>query len=151
VRARSIVVVGAAAIVPLGLVAASCGDDGPGDTARFCTEVQAHAAELTANPETLEAVGPFLDLYRDIAEVAPLQVEPHWQALILNYETASTVDMADPASVQRAVAQSYATERSAVEVHDFLLQRCNVDLGPVTTIVPHGPAQPPPGTTTVPG
>ncbi len=154
VRVRSIVIVGVAALVPLGLLATSRGDDGPGDTARFCTEVQAHSAELTANPETLDDVGPFLDLYRDIADVAPLQIEPHWQALILNYETATTVDMSDPASVQRAVAQAFATERSAVEVHDFLIERCNVDLGPVTTIVPHGAAPTPAGTspvTTVPG
>ena len=38
----------------------------------------------------------------DIGDVAPLAIEPHWQALVLNYETASTVDMADPESVQRA-------------------------------------------------
>ena len=57
---------------------------------------------------------------------------------MLNYETASTVDMADPESVQRALAQAYATERSAVAVKAFLLANCNVDIGPVATVVPHG-------------
>ena len=61
---------------------------------------------------------------------------------MLNYETASTVDPADPASVQRSLARAYQTEESAVAVHDFLLANCNVDLGPVATIVPHGPVAP---------
>ena len=82
-----------------------------------------------------------------IADVAPLAIEPHWQALVLNYETASTVDPTDPASTQRAYARAYQTERSAVAVHDFLLANCNVDLGPVTTIVAHSPATTPPGST----
>jgi len=120
VRARSIVVVGACALAPLGLLATSCGDDGPGDTARFCGEVQAHQAELTAAPAEVGDVDRFLALYRDIGDVAPLAIEPHWQALVLNYETASTVDPADPESVQRALAQAYATERSAVAVATFL-------------------------------
>lgn len=150
VRARSIVLTGAGALVPLGLLATSCGDDGPGDTARFCGEVQAHAAELTTGPAALDDVGGYVELYRDIGRVAPLAIEPHWQALVLNYETASTVNMADPESVQRALAQAYATERSAVAVTTFLLTNCGVDIGPVATIVPHTPAVPPPATT-VPG
>ena len=128
------------------LLATSCGDDGPGDTARFCTEVQDHTAELTTNPATAGDIEGYLDLYRDIGDVAPLAIEAHWQALVLNLETANTVDMADPESVQRALAQAYATERSAVAVKSFLLANCNVDIGPIATVVP--PAPPPPPATT---
>ena len=152
VRARSIVATGAsslAALTVLGLLATSCGDDGPGDTARFCTEVQEHRDELMTSPAALEDVDGYLALYRDIGDVAPLAIEPHWQALVLNYETANTVDMADPESVQRALAQAYATERSAVAVQAFLLANCNVELGPIATVVPQAP--PPPPATTVPG
>ena len=146
VRARSIVLAGAGVLVPLGVLATSCGDDGPGDTARFCTAVQEHAAELTTRPATEEDIAGFIDLYRDIEDVAPLAIEAHWQALVLNYETASTVDMADPESVQRALAQAYATERSAVAVKSFLLANCNVDIGPIATVVPQNPPPPPPTT-----
>jgi hypothetical protein len=152
VRARSIVATGAsslAALTVLGLLATSCGDDGPGDTARFCTEVQEHRDELMTSPAALEDVDGYLALYRDIGDVAPLAIEPHWQALVLNYETANTVDTADPESVQRALAQAYATERSAVAVQAFLLANCNVELGPIATVVPQAP--PPPPATTVPG
>lgn len=147
VRARSIILVGAGALVPLGVLATSCGDDGPGDTARFCTAVQENAAALTTPPATLDDVDGFVDLYRRIGRVAPLAIEPHWQALILSYETANAVDATDPESVQRALAQAYATEESAVAVRDFLLTRCNVDIGPVATIVPAQPAVAPPPTT----
>jgi hypothetical protein len=148
VRARSIVLVGACALVPLGLLATSCGDDGPGDTARFCAEVQAHAGELTGGPAALDDdVGSYVDLYREIGRVAPLVIEPHWEALVRNYETASTVDMTDPESVQRTVAQAYASERSAVAVATFLATNCGVNLAPVATIVPQGGAPAAPATT----
>jgi hypothetical protein len=133
----------AAALVALGALAAGCGDDSPGgDTAKFCEEVQQHQAELLTAPTTLADVTSFVDLYKEIDKVAPLAIEPHWQALIVNYETASTVDPADPESVQKSLALAYATEGSAVQVRDFLLTNCNVDLGPVATIVPHGSAAP---------
>ena len=40
------------------------------------------------------------------------------------------------------------TEQSAVAVKDWLLTNCNVDLGPVATVVPPGP--PPTVASTVP-
>jgi hypothetical protein len=154
VRLAPPVLAAAAALVALGALAVSCGDDGPGDTATFCSEVKAHSAELVAPPKALSDVPAFLGLYKRIDRVAPLSIQPHWEALILNYETASTVDPGDPASLQRAYRQAYATEPSAVKVHDFLLSNCGVDIGPVSTIVPQGSATVPPPSapgTTQPG
>ena len=153
VRARTIVLVGAGALVPIGLLASSCGDDGPGDTATFCTEVQANSAALTSRPATLDEVAGFVALYRRLGDVAPLAIEAHWEALTRSYETVSTVEPGNQESTQQALAQAYASEESAVAVHDFLMARCGVDLGPVSTVVMHLPTQPP-GTavpTTVPG
>jgi hypothetical protein len=45
----------------------------------------------------------------------------------------------DPESMQRVAARAYATERSAVAVHDWLMANCAVDIGPVATIVPDAP------------
>ena len=94
-----------------------------------------------------------MDTYRRIGDDAPLAIEPHWQALVINYETASTVDVADPESVQRALAQAYATEESAVAVRDWLRSSCPVDLGAVATVVAHpaAPAPPVPATAPVTG
>ena len=156
-RVRSIVLVGTGALLPTAALVTSCGNDGPGDTERFCQEVQEHLPQLTGSPASVDDVDAFVDRYRSIGDVAPLEIEAHWDALILNYETASTVDPSDPESLQQARAMAYATEESAVAVHDFLLADCGVDMGPITTIVPHTPTQAgqpattPPPTTPAPG
>ena len=65
-----------------------------------------------------------------------------------NFETAATVDVDDPESEQRAVASAYATERSAIAVHDWLAAQLRRRPGPVATVGPPVVAVPP---TTVPG
>jgi len=135
------VIASGAALVAIGVLTAGCGGE-TGDTATFCGEVKAHAAELVSSPKTLSEVDDFIGIYERIDRVAPLEIQPHWQVLLLNYETANTVDPAKPESVQKALRQAYESEKSAVKVHDFLLSHCNVDLGPVATIVAQAPTPP---------
>jgi hypothetical protein len=136
--------VGAAAL----LTACGSGSSG-GDAEQFCGEVKANTqAIVKPRVRTAEDVDTLLVLYRDLGELAPLAIEADWDALILNYETASTVEPTDPESVQRVAARAYATEASAVAVHDWLLTNCAVDIGPVATLVPHDqPARNAPSTT----
>ncbi len=131
-------------------VLVGCGDDGPGDVEQFCNEVQANSAALLSAPESVDDIDDYLDLYRHIGGIAPLAIEPHWEALILNLETADSVVPDDPESLQAAIRRAYATERSAVAVRDWLLANCNVDLGPIATVVPAA-APPPPASTVPPG
>ena len=79
-------------------------------------------------------------------EGLPVRVvnESAWDALVVNYETASTVDPGDPESLQRVVAQAVRAERSAIAVHDWLLANCDVDLGNVATIGANRPPPAPP-------
>jgi hypothetical protein len=149
VRLAPPVLASAAALVAAGTLAAGCGGES-GDTATFCGEVKAHAAELVSSPKTMREVPAFIGLYERIDRVAPLEIQPHWQVLLLNYQTANTVDPAKPESVQKALRQAYESERSAVKVHDFLLSHCDVDLGPVATIVAQTPAPPSVPTASVP-
>jgi hypothetical protein len=123
-------------------ILAGCGsdDDGGGDTQRFCADVAANAAAIVAPPLTEGDVDSTLDLYRDLADAAPIAIEEEWRDLLLNVETASTVVPDDPESVQRTVAVAYATERSAVAVKNWVLTNCGVDLGPVATIAQQDPA-----------
>lgn len=145
---RAIELVAAAAAATGAL--AGCGDDDVGDAERFCAEVQTNAEAIVDPPlERPEDVDAALDLYRGVGAVAPLDIEPHWDALVLNLETASTVDPDDPESLQRVYARAYATEREARTVRDWLRDHCDVDLGPVATIVPRAPKAPP--TTTADG
>lgn len=125
------------AVVALVALAASCGGE-HSDAERFCGEIATDPAAVVAPPlgteDELEAA---LAHYRMLADLAPVAIEEEWRALVLNLETVSTVVPSDEDSLQRAVAQAYATERSAVEVQRWLLANCSIDLGPVTTIVPH--------------
>lgn len=134
------------------VVGAACGGGG-GDAERFCGEVQANRRAILdptlAAPTDVDAT---LELYRSIGDVAPLDIAAEWDRLVVNLETASTVEPDDPDSLQQAVASAYATERSAIAVRDWLRSHCRVDLGPVATIVtpaPTAPRRPPPAT--VPG
>ena len=140
--ARSRCAAALAALVTCAVPAACGGGDGP-DAGEFCAEVRADPAAITnpllATPADVDAT---LDHYRRLGELAPAEVSEDWEALVVNLETASTVVPEDPESVQRAVAQAYATEGAAVEVRTWLLERCQIDLGPVTTIAPQGPATP---------
>jgi hypothetical protein len=127
-----------AAVVALAAsFAAGCGDDGGSDAGQFCADVRADVAGVVspslASTVELDAT---LERYRALAELAPPAIAEEWSALVLNLETAATVVPDDPDSVQRAVAQAYATEKSAVAVADWLRANCAIDVGPVATIVP---------------
>ena len=142
VPARPASAIALAALVAAGL--AACGGDGGPDAERFCGGVQANPAAVVdpglATEADLEAT---LDHYRDLGDLAPAAIAAEWDDLVVNLETASTVVPGDPESLQRALAQAYATEKSAVAVHDWLIRNCGVDLGPVATITPQGRVSPP--------
>lgn len=116
----------------------ACGGGGGPSAERFCGEIDEHREELT-NPavQSESDIEPLLELYRSIADVAPLAIEREWRQLITAYETASTVVPADEQSVQLALAEIYSSEESAARVSSWLQENCAVDIGPVVTIVPH--------------
>jgi hypothetical protein len=136
--ARRAAVVAAAAALAVSVGA--CGtDDEAGDGERFCGEIQADVAAIVAPTLASGAdVDLLLDRYRTLADLAPEAISEEWDAIVLNVETANTVVADDPESVQRAVAQAYATEPAAAEVQRWLRANCGVDLGPVVTITPQG-------------
>ena len=121
------------------MVASACGDDGATNAERFCGEIEVNSDALF-RPElsTATDVEPLLELYRDIGEFAPLAIEPEWDQLILNYETASTVVPGDDASLQAVAAQAYQSEQAAAEVKRWLQDNCALDIGPIATIVAQG-------------
>ena len=126
---------------------AACGGGTSGDAVEFC-DALAGSLTLVRDPViTTEAeIDQVLLTYRLLGDLAPLEIADDWQTLITNIETASTVVPNDRDSVQRAVQQAYASERSAVAVADWVRTRCGYDMGPVTTIAPQAtptPAEPP--------
>jgi hypothetical protein len=133
-------------------VGACGGDDGP-TAERFCGEVAANKEALT-NPQLGydDDIEPLLDLYRDIADLAPLAVADDWNQLVSAYETASTVVIGDQESEQEALTAIYSSEKSAAAVEAWLRANCAVEIGPVFTIVPQGtvPVTAPPTGSSVP-
>ncbi len=133
---RSITRVAGAAAALLVVAGACGGDDGP-SAERFCGEIEANLEALTAPRLSFEEdVEPLLELYRDIAELAPLTIEAEWRQLVTNYETASTVVPGDEESEQLAVTTAYRSEQSAARVGAWLEANCALSLGPISTIVP---------------
>jgi len=126
---------------------AACGGGTSGDAVEFCNAL-AGSLTLVRDPViTTEAeIDETLLTYRLHSDLAPLEMDYDWQTLVTNIETASTVVPNDRDSIQRAVQQAYASERSAVAVADWVRTRCGYDMGPVTTIAPQAtptPAEPP--------
>ncbi len=118
----------------------ACSNDGPNsDAGRFCGEIEANQTRLTS-PElsTAADIEPLLELYREIGELAPLAIEPEWDQLILNYETASTVVPGDAASMQVAVETALQSEQAGARVKQWLVDNCALDIGPVATLAPQG-------------
>jgi hypothetical protein len=138
-RRTAVSIVAAVATVVALAASSACGGEAP-SAKRFCGEVDANKEALT-NPQILYAddVEPLLDLYRDIAELAPLGVQDDWNQIVSAYETASTVVIGDQESEQAALTAAYSSEKSAAAVEAWLLANCAVDIGPVFTIVPQGP------------
>lgn len=127
-------------VLGLVLVASSvgCSNDSPGgDASRFCGEIASNQDQLTSPQLATSAdIEPLLELYREIGEVAPLAIEPEWDQLIRNYETASTVVPGDQASMQSAVAMALQSEQAGARVKQWLIDNCALDIGPVATLAP---------------
>ena len=106
-------------------------DDDAGDTQQFCDDVAANLEALRSDPTSDDAVDDLIDLWRDIGGEAPLAIAEEWDEHADNLELARTSD--DP---QEVVASAFAAERSAVAIAEWLAANCDIDWGPVTTIVP---------------
>lgn len=118
---------------------AGCSDGGS-DATRFCEEIAADPSAIVTPPlGDAEQLETSLEHFRTLDRLAPVAIATQWRSLVDALETATTVVVSDPESVQRTMAVAYATERSAVEINAWIRANCGVDLGPVATIADHGP------------
>ena len=125
------------ALGALGLAACDRGGRG-GDTATFCADVEDNIDYLRfADFQNLDQVDTIIDLYTTIGANAPLEVETDWDAIVLELQTLRDTDLTDADAVEAMYARIFATEPSYLAVVDWLQVHCDVDLGPVVTIVSH--------------
>ena len=110
----------------VGLLITGCGDDdAPASQDAYCELVGLHLAELSAPAvSTPEDVERTLTIYREMADAAPLAVEQEWRTVLGSVETAATVDLDDPASVQRASDAARSSRADADRLLSYTLDLC---------------------------
>lgn len=122
----------------------ACGEATPvPDAAAFCEELRSNRSAIVAATvnSDLELTAT-LELYRRLQTLAPLAVAQEWSNVLQAIETANTVVPGDPGSIQRVAAAAYQSEFSALTIREWAMASCEVDLGPVTTLVPHDAPEP---------
>jgi hypothetical protein len=132
---RSSVLMSAVLVLTGSGVLAACNSDEGNTGEAYCGTIQENLTAL-ASPAivTAEDIDLTLELYRSIADRAPAAVEPEWQQLVLNLETASTVDPNDPASLQLAADTARASTSAATRVQEYTSQTCGLQIGQVPAI-----------------
>ena len=109
----------------------SCGNAPTRSAERFCGELTAHKADIRELPTSDTSIAQLITLYSQMGEVAPLDIQTHWDQLSTNLKTASTVDVKDPESVQAAADSAYATQKSAQSLAAWALTVCGLDVGAI--------------------
>ena len=130
-------------------------DDDKGRSADvYCGQVQLHLETLNApDIDSAADVTQTIEIYRAITEAAPAAVEPEWQQLLANLETASTVDPEDPASLQLVADTARTSRPAATRVQQYTDQVCALKIAdppPVTNPVTATTAPPGPNTSAPP-
>jgi fumarate reductase subunit C len=122
------------------------------DAERFCGEIAADPVALVSPLITdVDQLASTVAHYEMLIRLAPVDIESEMMRILVAIETAAAVDPEDEETLQTAALTAYASEAAAVRVAEWVKAWCGVDLGPVTTITPHGPAViPQPSTGTVP-
>lgn len=118
-----------------------CSSEEGSDAERFCGEVAADPVALVAPLITDQAqLSATISHYEMLIGLAPIDIEPEMMRILVAIETAAAVDPEDEDTLQTAALTAYASEAAAVRIAEWVSSWCGVDLGPVTTISPHGPA-----------
>jgi len=132
-----------AALLALTLFAVSaCGDDADQRSeANYCTQVGKHLTDL--NSPTIAENGDIegvVGAWRTVSESAPIAVQAEWESMVVNLETAITVDPNDPLSMQLVADTARKSEPAANRIISYTQQRCGALIGGVaptpTTLLP---------------
>jgi hypothetical protein len=117
----------------------ACSSDSSRSESAYCTAVGKHLDQLNNPAITSSAdITATISVYRSVAEVAPLAVQPEWETLLASVQTAATVTPSDPASVQLAADTAREAQPAATRVSTYTAQRCGLQLG--TAVQPTTPS-----------
>lgn len=127
-----------------GATLAGCGEPAlVPNAAAFCEELRSNRSAIVSGTISSEVdIANMLDLYRRLETLAPLAVSQEWTIVLNAIETANTIVPGDQDSIQRVAAAAYQSEAAALAIAEWAMASCEVDLGPVTTLVPHDAPEP---------
>ena len=113
-----------------GTAVAGCGGDGARPADAYCDKVSANLPAIEtpalATPADVQAT---LTLYRDIADAAPVAVEPEWRTFVSMIETAATVIPSDAASTARMNDAALSGEPAYTRIQQYTATTCGTSLG----------------------
>jgi hypothetical protein len=120
------------------LVLAACTSKSDRSETAYCTAVGANLEQLNSPViATANDIEVTITMYRRVARAAPLAIEPEWEVIVGNLETAATVNAADPASVQLAADTAREAQPAATRISTYTAARCGLQIGaPVATTTP---------------
>lgn len=151
--ARPFLVRAATASMLAGALLAACGSPERTGTA-FCRQLSLELPAIAAPAATGDDITEMVARWERLLERSPLAIESDVQTMTNLFRSASRVNPSDAADVQALADQSYAANKSAVAVRDWVMDTCAVDLATGLSIAPPRTAPPtteaPPTDTSVP-
>lgn len=125
----------------------SCGGPERTGTA-FCRQLAREIPGIALPVTTKTGANEIVHRYERLLEVAPLSVEKDLRTLTDVLRQAVELDASDPAAAQKLADDTYKSNRAALNVKDWVIDTCAVDISTGQTVAPPRTV-PPPTTTTV--
>ena len=126
---------------------ASCGSSERTGTA-FCRQLGKEIPGIGLPITTKTEASAMVSRYERLLELAPLSIEKDLKALTDVLRQAEKLDAKDPVAVQKLADATYKSNQAALNVKDWVISTCAVDITTGQTVAP--PRTVPPTTTTVP-
>lgn len=121
-----------AASIPL---LAACGSPARTGSA-FCAQLGAELPDIAAAMMTSADVSAMVKRYERLLDRAPLSIEKDLERFTEVLRMASRVDTTDATAVQELADATYAANKSALNVRDWVKDTCAVDISTGMNIEP---------------
>jgi hypothetical protein len=120
--------IGACALMVLGL--AGCNNDKPATLADYCGVVQQNIAAINSPLIATQAdIDAVLELYRTIAESAPVAVAAEWETMVASLQVAALVVPGDVDSVADASDAALEAQPAYTRIQQYTQANCGTDIG----------------------
>lgn len=117
----------------------------------FCRQLGREIPGIAKPIATKTDANETVDRYERLLEVAPLSVEKDLRALTDVLRQAVKLDAKDPVAAQKLADDAYRSNQAAMNVRDWVISTCAVDIATGQTVAPPRTVPPTTSTTAPPG